>query len=554
MPIRSSAASSTKGAPGVPTIGTATAADGSASVTFSAPSFSKLPITGYTVTASPGGATGTGSSSPITVSGLTNGTSYTFTVRATSAGGTSAASSASNSATPAAPFFALSVGNGTGGIGGRTVPVGQGADSNGNLYAVGLAADSNDSYKQVYVCKTDSSGSVLLNTKVNSTYTNFSPTVNTQFNEARSCTDADGNTYIARTYQDSSSTVSVSVMKIASDGSMPWHNSYLIYGGTFAFFGSVQIASIGVSSNGTLYVLPSSGGYGPMAVLVINASSGNKINVFGYDSGPQGEGEGESAPYPNLTAIAVESASGIYAVGTERSIYGQYAGMYVAKLTISNSSISAIWEKSYTLGGNNVGFPTDIAVSGDKVYALSSGSNAAMYLTAINVSSGALEWQKSYTTGNENNGSIAVAPNGNVTIVGNSNVDSYIHLYSYNSSGTLLWNAMYVPSSSDGDTTYYGGYYISATNNYIYVSTYAAGVNWHLKLKADGSTATFTKGGITFTRYTNNTPSDTTSSSSTSSMSIPWTEISALGWDSDKNANVSASVETSTLTTNSYSL
>jgi len=107
MPIIGSSASP-KGVPTAPTIGTATAGDASASVTFTAPSFSKLPITSYTVTASPGGATGTGSSSPITVSGLSNGTAYTFTVRASHANGQSAASSASNSASPAQPTYALS--------------------------------------------------------------------------------------------------------------------------------------------------------------------------------------------------------------------------------------------------------------------------------------------------------------------------------------------------------------------------------------------------------------------------------------------------------------
>jgi hypothetical protein len=52
------------------------------------------------VTASPGGATASGISSPITVSGLTSGTTYTFTVKATNAHGTGPASLPSNPVTP----------------------------------------------------------------------------------------------------------------------------------------------------------------------------------------------------------------------------------------------------------------------------------------------------------------------------------------------------------------------------------------------------------------------------------------------------------------------
>jgi hypothetical protein len=54
------------------------------------------------MTSSPSSITGTGAS-PITVSGLANGTAYTFTTTATNANGTSVASSASNSVTPTAP-------------------------------------------------------------------------------------------------------------------------------------------------------------------------------------------------------------------------------------------------------------------------------------------------------------------------------------------------------------------------------------------------------------------------------------------------------------------
>ena len=84
-----------------PTIGTATAGSGFASVTFTAPADTGGgAITGYIVVSTPSGITGTGTSSPITVSGLTNGTAYTFKVFATNAYGPSALSAASNSATP----------------------------------------------------------------------------------------------------------------------------------------------------------------------------------------------------------------------------------------------------------------------------------------------------------------------------------------------------------------------------------------------------------------------------------------------------------------------
>jgi uncharacterized protein (TIGR02145 family) len=88
--------------PGAPTIGIATAGNAQATVTFTSPaSNGGSNITGYTVTSSPGGFIATGSASPITVTGLTNGTAYTFTVTATNANGTGPASSASNSVTPA---------------------------------------------------------------------------------------------------------------------------------------------------------------------------------------------------------------------------------------------------------------------------------------------------------------------------------------------------------------------------------------------------------------------------------------------------------------------
>lgn len=100
-------------APGAPTIGTATATGATtATVSFTQPANNGgSTITSYTATSSPGGITGVlnqAGSGTITVTGLTSSTSYTFTVTATNAIGTSAPSAASNSITTVAtdPYWA----------------------------------------------------------------------------------------------------------------------------------------------------------------------------------------------------------------------------------------------------------------------------------------------------------------------------------------------------------------------------------------------------------------------------------------------------------------
>jgi hypothetical protein len=88
-------------APSPPGAVSAVGGNGQAVVSWGAASANGSPVTGYTVTASPGGrsATTTGATTA-TLTGLTNGTSYTFTVTATNAVGTSAPSAPSNAVTP----------------------------------------------------------------------------------------------------------------------------------------------------------------------------------------------------------------------------------------------------------------------------------------------------------------------------------------------------------------------------------------------------------------------------------------------------------------------
>lgn len=79
--------------PQAPTIGIpSNITETSISVPFTTNATGGEAITSYTVTSSPGNISASGTSSPIEVTGLTNGTTYTFSVTATNSNGTSAAS------------------------------------------------------------------------------------------------------------------------------------------------------------------------------------------------------------------------------------------------------------------------------------------------------------------------------------------------------------------------------------------------------------------------------------------------------------------------------
>lgn len=138
--------------PTTPTIGTPTSGNGSVSLTFTAPGNNGgSAITNYSystdgtnyIALSPAQTT-----SPLTISGLTNGVSYTVRIRAINAAGFSAASSASASFTPAVPppFTVTSGSASTSVANGRTyyrfttngsITVAAGAATTVEIFAVG---------------------------------------------------------------------------------------------------------------------------------------------------------------------------------------------------------------------------------------------------------------------------------------------------------------------------------------------------------------------------------------------------------------------------------
>lgn len=126
--------------PSTPTIGTAS--DGGTGTTVSVAFTPGTYVgTSYTVISTPGSFTATGASSPLTVSGLTTGTSYTFKVYATNSVGNSPQSAASNSVAPAVPKtptveYLVIAGGGAGGGGGKAGGGGGGQMVNASGYSV----------------------------------------------------------------------------------------------------------------------------------------------------------------------------------------------------------------------------------------------------------------------------------------------------------------------------------------------------------------------------------------------------------------------------------
>jgi hypothetical protein len=462
MPILGAQSAGTKGSPTAPTIGTATLSGTTASVPFTAPSFSKLPITSYTVTSSPGGFTGTGASSPISVAGLSYNTAYTFSVTATTSNGTSVSSAASNSVTPSIPYWLDFIASPNGLLSNSTNIVG----TSTNAYVCGLTY--NPSFLQVgFLSKLNLNGTVswAKDGTSQSSYIN-SVTVATS-----------GNIYIC-----GHTGSSAHITKVNSNGSIAWTRA-LSYSG-----GNITGYSIAIDSSENVYVAglgrDSRTIYGVGFVVKYNSSGTIQWQRTLYST----------VETAILYAVTVDPSGNVIVGGRGRTSGGSI-GYLLAKY---NSSGAIQWQKAGYTGSNQEQISTLTCDSSGNIYAGGkAGSGATAFLAKFDTN-GTNSWVRQFNYGNGANTQsvvtgIGIDSSGNISIGGhteaNSGVNPYAFIIKYNSSGTLQLNRTYGVLNTTGTGSFAFGVGSDDTFYHMTSGRYL----WHLP--NDGSkTGTYSSG------------------------------------------------------------
>jgi len=452
-----SASTTPSSVPQAPTIGTATAGNASATVTYTANANGGAAVTTYTATSSPGGLTGTGAS-PITVSGLSNGTSYTFTVTATNSNGTSAASSASNSVTPIQPAYVGELKSSNAGYGIYSY-----LDASNNGYFVTINSGLTGGYGGVFY--------------------NVSPTG--AVNSAVQWTASSG-IQLASATVDSSGNIWI----VGSEGSYPalWKlnsSGSLLFSKTWTAGVTSQANGITVDSSGNFYVAFISG-----AIAKYN-SSGTRQWATKKNTGST----------VSFNSVAIDSSGNVWGYG---NVTGANNYSFLAEF---NSSGTLQQQTVYnTSNGSSIGYSIVYDSASSSFYAVAMATDTNNLIVAATIkfdSSGNISWQRFGSEGSSRPGQgyNQVFFDGTYVYSGFYTGTSTGNLAKYNSSGTLQYaKDVYGNSGPGGYVTgpFARGNYLALTGQ-VYSSSAGGPNTFFASIPADGSKSVSTSTNLNTT-------------------------------------------------------
>jgi hypothetical protein len=490
-------------APNAPTIGTAVKGDATASVAFTAPAnVGGSAITSYAVQSTPGNVGASGASSPITVSGLTNGTGYTFRVTALNSYGPSPASGASNSVTPSAPVGWIGIIASSGEDGPRGIAL----DSSNNIYLNGYTNSPSTPYGYA-VIKLSNLGAIQWQRKLSKGSTNAFGTDIT--------VDSGNNVYVVGTFPLNGFQQSGVLAKYNSSGTLQWQR------GLNPSNGNISTSKVTTNSVGDVY-------FSGAGIWTANAN---------YNAGFYAK-YNSSGTYQSVTSLKVYTNDQVRSDYTAAIKVDNSGNIYTAGLTSDNrppnffpprspatwtfivtakydSSNTLLWLKKLIAGPEAYGADIALDSSGDIYVAAQSGySGTTQCLLLKYNTSGVLQWQRELGDASTSQGwqKIAIDGSGDIYCAGFANIGGNADALfaKYNSAGTLQWQRRLASSSAN----YTDGLTVGSDGNfYVCVSLFTSTAEMLIaKLPTNGDgTGTYVVNGtsITYaaTSLTGSTPS-----------------------------------------------
>lgn len=437
-----------------PTIGTASGSGSNkASVAFTAGSSTGVGglTLSYTITSNPGSFTATGTTSPITITGLSNGTAYTFTAANANPSGAGAVSAASNSVTPAQVGFLGLIMSPSGNSmkyinGARTT-----TDSSGNIYLTGYGYNSANGQEGV-VMKFSSTGTF---TWARNFYDNATAASRAISQKVQVGVDSTGNVYVAGQYINASARAQPFVIKYNSSGTVQWNVGLGNSIGANQYDTNYGLA-IDAADNVIVTNAIKNSSAGLNAQIMKIAAAGTITWQRKLNSSQTAANQGDYAD-----SCASDSSSNTYIGGYSYngSVYGNG---FLAKY---NSSGTIQWQRKISTSSTTS--ISGIAVdSSGNVFGVGKGANASGGTTAFIGkwnSAGTIQWQRTLTGNGAAASTQTWATNCALDSSGNlyvSGLDAVSNVYGwvakYNTSGTIQWQRTIKNVGTTPGTSPYG--------------------------------------------------------------------------------------------------